>query len=242
MSWDPKRHFGINDFGVHVQEAARKTMRGEWTKPILGNVFLPVWWTEKEIRVFWEEGISQETVDVIVGALRARVEETICTPFTVKLYGSHESAMEQVRLATTSNGELDEKRLFELSLSEVWRNEKFGGRQHGDIYITSRSFLDDHVSWGAASFKYGTMMFCLHGQRQNSKSFLRKVALHEMNHLLGMYCHCDDYQNVEGLRYTPECNAHYICPSGDLCDKCKGFILHWWTGILCEYKELCSQL
>ncbi|MEO8638036.1 MAG: hypothetical protein ABI430_04015 [Candidatus Taylorbacteria bacterium] len=216
-------------------------MGGHRTPTIGGETHLPHWWIQSEIRVFWDVAISRQTVDLIVKAVDERIRETIGLPFRFKFHGSHPSAMEQV-VDATINDEIDEQRLFATALSESWRDLCHGGQQHADIYITNKAFLNDTVSWGAADFKFGAMVFCLYGNRSQSQEFLRKVALHETNHLLGMYCHCDDYQNVEELSYTPSCNMHYSCPSDDLCPKCVEFIRHWWAQIEYEYEQSYGEL
>jgi hypothetical protein len=241
MAWNPKRHFSRDGYREHVQTVACETMRGHRTPIIGGKTFLPYWWIRNEIRVFWDAAISQQTVDLIIKAVDERIRETIGLPFRFNLFGAHPSAMEQVADATV-NGQIDEQRLFATALSESWRDSKCGGQQHADIYITNKPFLNDTVSWGAADFKFGAMVFCLYGNRQNSQGFLRNVALHETNHLLGMYCHCDDYQNVEGLSYSPRCNMHYSCQHESLCPKCTDFIRNWWAQVAHEYEQSYGQL
>jgi len=236
MAWNPLRHFGREEFREHVQNYACETMDGRRTPPIDGKIYLPYWWVRGEIRVFWEAGISQSTVDLIVRAVEERVQETINLPFRFSPYGAHPSAMGQVAQATI-NSQIDEKMLFKLALSESWRDPKCGGQQHADIYITEKQFLGDRASWGAADFKFGAMVFCLYGNRQKNQNFLRNVALHEANHLLGMYAHCDAYQNVQGFKYTPSCNMHYSCPSEKLCPKCTEFIQNWWLQVSYEYEQ-----
>jgi len=241
MAWDPKRYFSRHGFDEHVKYAARLAMTGKWTPLINGKSLLPYWWIQNEIRVFWDAAISRQTADLIVAAVDERIKETIGLPFRFKLFGTHQSAMEQVAHATV-NGQIDHDRLFASALSESWRDPKCGGQQHADIYITDKPFVDDTISWGAADFKFGAMVFCLYGDRQNSQSFLRNVALHETNHLLGMYCHCDAYQNVQGLSYSPKCNMHYSCPSDELCPKCTEFIRDWWVQVAHEYEQSYRQL
>ena len=241
MAWNPKRQFTRDGYREHVQTVACETMSGHRTPTIGGRKYLPYWWIQNEIRVFWGAGITRHTADLIVAAVDERIRETVGLPFRFKLFGAHQSAMEQVAHATI-NGQIDHDRLFASALSESWRDPKCGGQQHADIYITDKPFVDDTVSWGAADFKFGAMVFCLYGNRQNSQSFLRKVALHETNHLLGMYCHCDDYQNVQGLSYSPRCNMHYSCPSDELCPKCTEFIRDWWAQIAHEYEQSYGQL
>lgn len=240
MAWDKHQPFTRNSFCEHVYDVARETMRGLRTNPIGGTTYLPYWWFNGEVRVFWERGIPSQTVDLIVNAVDQRTRETLDLSLVFERFGDHPSAMEQVHSALV-RGQLDPDRLFSLALSEPWRDHRRGGRQHADIYITTKSFVDDPVSWGAACFKHGAMMFCLHGQRHQSHDFLHKVALHETNHLLGMYCHCDDYQNVAGLPYSPRCNMHYDCSHAELCPKCQTHIKWWWLGVQDEAQEMQRQ-
>ncbi len=236
MAWDPHTHLTRPAFYERVRYLAHLTMAGRLTPPVAGKIFLPYWWTNGEIRVFWETGITRVTVDLIVKAVDERIRETIGIPFQFNLYGSHASAIKQVAQATV-NGQIDENCLFATALSEIWRDPQCGGQQHADIYITNKPFLNDTVSWGAADFKFGAMVFCLYGNRQNSQDFLRNVALHEANHLLGMCCHCDDYQNVEELSYSSRCNMHYSCQYENLCLKCADYIRNWWAQVVHEYNQ-----
>lgn len=235
MEWNKHHPFTRAAFCECAYTTARETMRGLRTDLIDGVVHLPYWWRNGEIRVSWEPGVSQETVDLIVCAVDRRTREVLDMPFNFQLLGSHPSSVEQIAGATV-RGHIDWERLFASALSEHWRDESRDGRQHADIYITTKSFLDDHVSWAAAHFRFGAMVFCLHGQRQHSREFLQRVASHETNHLLGMSCHCDDFQNVVGLPYTPNCNMHYACTHSDLCLKCRTFLQWWWQGVQDEVR------
>jgi hypothetical protein len=230
MDWDKHQPFTRNEFCQHVYDVARETISGLRVDPIGGTRYLPYWWLNGEIRVFWDAGISRQTVDLIVNAVQKRAREAPGLTFTFPMLGNDRSSAEQLAQATV-RGQIDPDKLFSLALSEHWRDTRRGGRQHADIYITTKPFLNDTASWAAASFKHGTMVFCLHGQRHQNADFLRRVALHETNHLLGMYCHCDDYQNVAGLPYSPKCNMHYTCSHTELCLKCRTHIEYWWQGV-----------
>lgn len=236
MAWDKHQAFTRDSFQQHVYDVARETMSGLRVDPIGGTKYLPYWWLNGEIRVFSEPGVPQQAVDLIVRAVDQRIRETIRLEFDFQFYRNEPSAAQQVSAALV-RGQLDPDRLFALAASEPWRNWCRDDRQQANIYITTRAFLDDTASWAAASFKHGAMMFCLHGERHQSHDFLRRVALHETNHLLGMYCHCDDYQNVAGLPYSPRCNMHYSCSHADLCPKCRTHIECWWQGVQDEAKE-----
>jgi len=229
--WNPRQPFTHDEFREHVQIIAHETMTGLRTPAINGKKYLPHWWTQGEIRVSWDSAIPQETINLIVDSVDERIRETAGIKFNFITLGDHPSAAEQVASATI-NGQINVEQLFTSALSESWRDQNRGGRQHADIYITTKPFFNDAVSWGASSFKYGTMVFALYGQRYQNRNFLHRVTLHETNHLLGMYCHCDDYLNVEGYNYIPECNMHYSCFGFDLCPKCMDFIRHWWEQII----------
>lgn len=230
MTWDPKHSFTEDSFRAHVYSVARETMRGHRIQPINGLRYLPYWWLNSEVRVFWETTIPREAVDVIVRAVDQRIRETIGAAFTFTMLGNHESGISQIDTATQS-GNLDVDQLFTLALSEHWRDKARGGRQHADIYVTDKAFIDDDVSWAAASFNHGAQVYCLHGERHRDHSFLERVALHETGHLLGLYSHCNDYQNIAGLPYTPVCNMHYACTHAVLCAKCETQIAAWWQGV-----------
>lgn len=236
MVWDKYQPFTRNSFREHVQGIALETMRGLRTDPIGGIRYLPYWWLNGEVRVFWEPGISWQTVDLIVNAVDQRARETLNVSLVFEKHGEHPSAIEQIDGALV-RGRLDPNRLFSLALSEPWRDHRRGGRQHADIYITTKSFVNDPGSWAAACFKHGAMVFCLHAERYQHRDFLRRVALHETNHLLGMYCHCDDYQNVAGMPYTRECNMHYSCHCANLCSKCQTQLRWWWRTVQDEARR-----
>jgi len=210
-------------------------MRGLRTEPTTERViYLPHWWTKSEIRVFSEASVPRRTVDLIVDAIAERTREVLpALKFDFRLLGNHESSARQVA-ASLVNGEIDEMKLFSLALSENWRDESRGGRQHGDIYITTKPPIGDAVSWAASTFQHGAMLFCLTGDRVNSREFLRKVTLHETGHLMGQYSHCDEYKNVAGFTYTEACNMHYACTYAELCKKCRTHFLWWWRGVLDE--------
>lgn len=236
MTWDKRQPFTRASFCEHVYDLARKATRTYTVDAHGHHRYASQWWLNGEVRVFWEPSVSRQTVDLIVNAVDQRARETVGLEFTFQLYGNDTSSAGQVSEALVQ-GQLDPDKLFSLAALEPWRDQARGGRQHADIYITTKQFVGDPVSWAAASFKYGAMMFCLHGQRHRNSDFLRKVALHETNHLLGMYCHCDDYQNVAGLPYTPVCNMHYSCSHANLCPKCRTHIECWWQGVQDEAKE-----
>lgn len=237
MKWDPKRRIELDEFRRAAMFKARQTFCGELRPTVSGVPRTPMWFWNKEVRIFWEDGIEDRTAVLVKKMAEKRIAELGFTPLTVLLFGKHDSVEEEIALSLV-NGELDPDRLFEQCLGETWRDEKRGGRQHADIIITRRQFVDDAVSWGAASFEHGTMVFVLHGQRQHNRDFFSNVALHEMNHLLGMAYHCDVFQNVGDFEYDPQCNMHYHCGTPTLCPKCIEFIRSWWIQIQHESGKL----
>ncbi|MBT6253871.1 hypothetical protein HOI83_01410 [Candidatus Uhrbacteria bacterium] len=218
-----------------IEGWVRRTLAGHSDRAI-GVV--PYWIETREIRVMWEEGILPSLAAMVAEEIRVFVSELgLGVEFEVILYGSgwEESdrrigVSDYIRPATI-NGELDHRALFDLSYGETYRQE----RQHADVYITTRPFVDDRVSWGAAIFEHGCMMLTLWGKRQHSRQFIRSVVRHEMCHLLGMPIHCDDI-GVEGWAHDTSCNMHYALPSSRLCGKCREYLGRWWL----EIDRLCS--
>jgi len=142
--------------------------------------------------------------------------------------GSHQSAMNQLKAVTYSN-QVDYNRLFDLVSTEVWRDENIGGREHRDIFITTKYLLDDPVSLGCAGYKDGCILFALHGQSQYNHILLRRLVRHEATHLMGLGWHCDhpDFR-VNGYHSSGRCNMHYHLPSGETCPKCLDYLRAFW--------------
>lgn len=243
MAWDDKKHWSYNGYFEHIKEVAHHTVAPTGCRlPLVDGIeYFPLWWIRMEVRVFWEPSIPRQTAEFITGIVNEQMSKFGLKEFDFKMFGSHSSAMEQIAQATV-NGQVDEQKLVDLGLTEHWRDESRGGRQHADIWITDKPFINDTVSWGAACFAHGGMVFALHGQRPHNRNFLRNVAIHETNHLLGMYMHCDNYQNVEGFDYDRKCNMHYSCPSDKLCEKCRALILMWWTQVFKEHELFMQQV
>lgn len=188
------------------------------------------WWIHREIRVFWERDIPRQTVDVVVEACQERIAECGLPEFEFEIVGPHWSVDQQL-VQCARGREIDHDRFDDLCLREEWRDEDRGGRQHGDIVITRYELLDDPASWGVTGIRNGTILFGLHGKRPSNHSFLRKVALHEMGHLLGAAFHCDETRHLSGYRYDPQCSMHYSCTGDTLCMKCKEFVRTWWRAL-----------
>lgn len=194
------------------------------------KLYYPLWWAKREIRIFWEEGIDQSTAVVIKEAIQYVSKRIGLTDFDIRLFGSHPSGIRQIKQATF-DGKISDQRLFEICLTEDWRKI----RQQGDVFITRRLFGDNLDAWGSASFRYGTMIFALHNERQRNRKFLWKVAVHEACHLFGFFTHCETFE-VQQYAYDPACVMHYVCPSATICPKCLDWIKHWWRQILAEVK------
>ena len=211
---------------------ATQTLRGDRVPVIDGIDYTPLWWTNKypQIRIFWEPRISTKTIDLVIESiadLAFQIGHDFIPEFDFITLGSHDSAMQQIQNACVG-GKLDNKRLANIVASEPYRNEANGGEQHGDVYITTREFVDDSASWGAAGFQHGILMLTLYGNRQQSRDFLKKVVIHEAGHFFGLPLHCDD-SVVDEYGYDQNCVMHYQCPSSMLCPKCQDWIRQWWV-------------
>ena len=150
----------------------------------------------------------------------------ISVQFDLIPLGSHKSAMSQLQAVTYGN-QVDYNCLFDIVSTEGWRNENIGGREHGDIFITTSYLLDDLVSLGCAGYKDGCVLLALHGQNQCNHSLLRKLVRHEVTHLLGLGLHCNNFP-VRGYGYSDWCNMHYHLPSRETCPKCLDFLRTFW--------------
>jgi hypothetical protein len=193
----------------------------------------PLWITTCEIRIMWERTITKNTVDLVSREIKNVLDElNLGFNFKINLFGDHWyngskciSVSEYIRPALQGNG-INYEKLFELSYDEPYRT----ARQHADVYITSKPFHDDYVSWGCSMFEYGCLLLTLHGNRQDNHHFLRGIVRHEMGHLLGMPFHCE-HVGIYGYTYDSKCNMHYSVPSFDLCPKCKLFLRVFWENI-----------
>lgn len=185
------------------------------------------WWKHREIRLFWEPGIHPSTIEVVMNEIELLCR-AIGLQFNLIPLGSHRSAMRQLQAVTHGN-QIDYNRFFDIVSTEVWRNESVGGREHGDIFITTKYLLNDQVSLGIAGYKAGGILFTLHGQSQYNHTLLRRLVRHEATHLLGLGWHCDhpDFR-INGYSYNASCNMHYHLPSGETCPKCLDYLRAFW--------------
>lgn len=236
MSWDPSRPFDRETYRAIIGEAFDQRMFGtqhEDKRPwVRGERASPLWWINHEIRVFRDPDIPPIVSQMVCDVIREFVRDLKLPPFEVIDFGAHESALEQVESCVRGDV-LHEDDLFDMVVEELWRDPRFGGRQHGDVYITRHPFVDDPISWGHASFRHGVMALALYGDRAHRQNwqFLRRLVRHEATHLFGMWTHCDSFQNVDGFRYTRNCLMHSSVPSDHLCPKCTYVVRSWWEEI-----------
>ena len=189
----------------------------------------PLWWINREIRVYWEPGIFRTIARMVQREIYSFVRAIPVIPaFHVELIGPHLSALEQIEDALTDTGVLDADKLLALARHERYRDECAGGSQHADVYIVRRDFSAGSAFLGSAEFRSGACVFRSPGNWFFSSSFFRRIVWHEMAHLFGFQYHCNTFQNVEGYAYTPTCVMHSDGGSGDLCPKCLFFLqTHW---------------
>lgn len=225
MNWDNNQPFTPDGFAKHVQSIASQTYTD--------------WWIRKKIHIYHEPGIPRSAIKTIITAVDERIYQVLHSRFTIKL-DTNENFATQIEEATV-NGHIDEHKLFSLASFGRRRDPYRGGRQHGGIYITTKPFLHSPASWGAAHFKFGTIIFALNGRRYQPTNLLRNVALHETTHLIGMYTHCKTYQNVQGYDYHGPCNMDPDCKTGYLCPKCRDLVVHFWKQVNYQYDQHCRQ-
>ena len=225
MTWDRYKPFSYDDFASHIRSLASQTNTD--------------WWIYKKIRVFCDSKIPRQAIKTIVDSVDYRAREVLGLKFNLVMPENnrcHERGIEQMAQATV-DGQIDAQRLFELAALGKLRKRSEGGRQHAGIYITTGQFSDSPDSWGAASFESGTMIFALSEDRHRDIDFLRKVALHEAGHLIGMPTHCKIYKNVQGYHYRGLCNMDPGCSTDFLCQRCEGFIVHFFKQIVHDYEQ-----
>ena len=222
-------HLSIDRYVAKICACFKDTMYGEG-RVIVQNVALtPRWWSTRKIRLFWEPGIDFSTVLLVGEEIKATMESLGIGPFSFEFLAQKPSAIKQIQSSIRNSRDgivLDDNRLLELSVSE-----DPGGIQHGNIYITTRPFLNGFGFRGAADFSCGTMILSLYGNRQHNHEVLKRDVRHETVHLLGMPCHCDLFKYVGNYTYDPKCNMHGNGSSYVLCQKCTHSIGMWWEFI-----------
>lgn len=181
------------------------------------------WWKNGEIRLFWEPDIEIYGVDLVIDEIN-KLCTTISVNFNIIPLDRHKSSILQ---SVVHDEQIDCKRLFNLVQLDPSRNENIGGYEHGNIFITSRKLLNDPVSLGRASYFHGCMVLCLYDRSQYYYNLLRRLARHQMTHLLGLPFHCDQFL-VDGYNKYELCNMHYVLPSGETCPKCIDFLRQFW--------------
>ena len=192
------------------------------------------WIKGKEIRVFLMPNVNAQVVGHAIAGIQDMIND-IELDFSVKYYGSLESAVNQVKQAINYSGRIEGETLQKIVLSEDFRKPELGGSQHADVFITDRYLALGDENWGQSEFSGGYMILALNGGRQNSLDFIRNIAKHETGHLLGYAEHHSGFgTNVKGYSSVSDCNMDWQASTRVTCDKCKAAITAFWRGI--EYR------
>jgi hypothetical protein len=206
---------------------AEESVTGKWRPQINGQFINPQWWINQKVKIYWEDGIKKDTIDIVVNAMRERFSEIFDSNFTFHYCGMENWVVKCLQASVQGNGSI--KSLFHDKIFTDSYNDHCA-----KVVITQRPIYGDSISWGEAGFIRGLIVLHLQDNRQNNKSFLANVVAHETGHLLGFGAHCDSYPNVEGYRYNSMCNMHYACATDKMCSKCKDYMLQWWAQVLRE--------
>jgi hypothetical protein len=228
---NPKRFISKNAWLNDARQTAAIMFHAGNTPVIDGKAYPPLWWIHQEIRIFCEEGIHKSTARHVSQAIRRRVRELELHPFDIKVIGVHENSTTNINLAR--DGEcINRKKLFEILLSEIWRDPRHGGRQHADVLLLNRYFFGDSKLWGESSFKHGVMLLALPGERQDADDYLKEIVMVETCRLLGYTYDCGDFSNVAKYPYEKDCDMHFERnPSGRICQKCRDWISEFWQAL-----------
>ncbi len=189
------------------------------------------WIYGKEIRVFRMPDVSKRVVPYVTNGIEDLIQQ-IGLDFNVNYFGSHPSAVEQVREATRLDGKLDTNKLFKLAENEHWRKPEYGGSPHADVFITSYSFKPH---FGCANYNKGAMILGL--PKNTDLSFIRRLAKHETGAHLLRYAgsHHDQWKECRdpnwGYKPVPDCNTLWQATTSFTCKRCADAIYYFWKGI-----------
>ena len=187
------------------------------------------WIDGREIRMFCMPGVDERVIPYVEAGIQDMVQQ-IGLDFSMNYYGSHVSAVEQVKQSARKDGTIDGHKLLKILIAETWRNPSYGGRPHADVMIIDRFLASGDENWGQSEFSEGYMILALPNTRQRSFEFIRNISKHETGHLFGLGEH-HDTTNVDGYRHVPKCNMLWEVPIDYTCDKCADAITYFWRGI-----------
>jgi len=195
------------------------------------------WVRGKEIRVFREPTVKAQCSLPVINGIYDMIKE-VGVDLQVKYLGDHNSINPLIAESITSRGTLDDGKLGRKLISETYRDESAGGKQHADVILTSLRFDEDSSNWGVSRFSEGCMIMSLPLERQDNLRFIRNVSEHETGHLLGFHQH-HDYWKVEGYREPGYCVMYRSCSTPFLCNKDRDAMIYFWRAL---EKELGMKL
>jgi hypothetical protein len=239
---DPNRTWSQVEFDEFVRQYARRAHEGHLLDDLQIREYelgffkppLPRWFTKSRKKrkaiIFLEKGVPENVIYALAKGINLRCEQISQPKFVFQSFF-------EPKLSGTKWSDFSGK-LHKKSLTE-----NKGLIEEVRIYIT----LDKHNC--SASFRTGTIVFpwgnyrLEHDSAKVNPEQIHKVGLHLANHLLGMFFHCEEIQNVEGFdsRESLHCSARSEGERFEkLCPKCETFLRIWWDEIKQIQKERCE--
>lgn len=221
---------GIRNFVIYRVFHSIKEWREHWIN--LGTRYqLLDWYVNRELRIYKMPDVLEDITKFIVQGVRLMVNDAHLN-FRVNYYGSHQTAIEQVRSAITVTNRIDSAKLSFIHRDEPYRNPSIGGSPHADIVIVNNYLYQDEINWGHTMFDFGSMIIAVPGERQKNFTHARIVAMHETAHLLGLSApgHHDEFY-VHGYKEVNDCLMLVRCTSHRICHRCLDAIKCFWIGM-----------
>lgn len=195
------------------------------------NVYFNNWIKEKNIYIFNYSRLRKEDIKHVKRGIEKAIA-LIGLHFKVK---SQKSDFHDINMAVEN-----ENIISNVILETVEAARKHDNKCNASIFI-----VDKPIKSPYAVLKYGESLtyvsegitiFTFDPLKKYSSKFLRKRAMHEAFHLLGLNVH-HEKTKVKGYKQSVSCNMEYNAPSGHLCRKCKDALKSFWKGIEYATKE-----
>lgn len=113
---------------------------------------------------------------------------------------------------------------------------KIFGKDNG-FFIVMDKELEYEPNWGETLKNWGVALIAATEYRRRNPNLMRRMARHEMGHLVGYQKHHEDFLKCmktvlseEGYSVEDDrmCIMHWECPSDEFCHICKGAISYLW--------------
>ncbi|RMF54846.1 hypothetical protein D6745_03950 [Candidatus Woesearchaeota archaeon] len=190
------------------------------------------WFYDREIRIYRMPSINPIVVPYVKEGIEELIRE-VGLDISVFDCGIHDSVIRQVEMSL-ENGLVNPKTLANILGNEDYRDPEKGGSPHADVVLVDRGFFNDPTEyyWGNSNFRTGHVIITLQGNRQQYLGYIKNIAKHEANHLLGNPWHHDDpLAQTKGYANVKLCNTLKSAPILSVCEKCFDAIKYFWIGV-----------